>query len=213
MQTIKTMVGPVAVTMLLMATPALAGVGGSVAPTYPMGPLHVGDTVPAALTITNSSNGANAGDRVSVSSIHHLPSCGAAEESCTVADPGVFEVSDGTGAPGTACEGVDFKASTVNAASGEVSFAASRAWTLGPANKSAGPSSCTINFMVTVVKSPSHDSSLAAQRHPQHVSTLSLAEATFSSANSRAQGVATGTSSTSFLATAARMGNGKAPNQ
>jgi len=212
MHKFKMMVGPLMASALLVAAPAFAGVGGSVAPTYPTGPLHVGDTFPATLTITNSSNGANAGDRVSVSNIRHTPSCGEAEVACTLADPGVFDVSSGTGEAGTACAGVKFQVSPVNEASGEVQFEASSAWTLGPANKSAGPASCQIRFMVTVVKAPRHDSAasaqLAAQRHPTRVNTISTAQATFSSANSRAQGIAMGTSSTSFNATTASAGRG-----
>ncbi len=142
MPKVETIVGAAIAVMFLAAGPAFAGVGGSITPTYPDGPVHVGDTFTASLTITNDSDGTNVSEPISVTNISHTPSCESGVAICKTSDPGVFQLSAGTGAANSACAGVTFNVSTVNAATGEVQFTPTSAWTLGPADNSGAPSTC-----------------------------------------------------------------------
>ncbi|MCA1689943.1 MAG: hypothetical protein LC720_05760, partial [Actinobacteria bacterium] len=79
-------------------SPASAGVGFLVVPNVPS-PLTVGETgVPASLTLTNGSNGMEAGLSVLVTQITLVPSCGTkmisgADCPAGAEDPGVLRVS------------------------------------------------------------------------------------------------------------------------
>src|SRR5687767_11318013 len=72
-------------------TPAVAGVGGAAAPSYPAS-VNVGQIFAAALVITNGSDGTNASENMNVLGIFHTPSCGAGIGSCTAQDPLVFQL-------------------------------------------------------------------------------------------------------------------------
>ena len=71
MPKVETVFGAVISISLFAAGSAFAGVGGSVTPTYPAGPVRVGDTFTASLTIVNDSDGANHAERIAVSNISH----------------------------------------------------------------------------------------------------------------------------------------------
>jgi len=145
--------------LLLFASPAFAGVGGSVVPDYPS-PVTVGQTaLPATLTISNQSTLTNATESVSVSSITHTPSCGStANSTCQTADAdtGVFTVHNGTGHTGTACAGITFTAGAPDS-NGNVTFTPGSAVTLGPSSGTVASSSCVIDFTVDVLKVPTKD--------------------------------------------------------
>ncbi len=181
--------------LLLAAATASAGVGGSIVPTFPEGPVRIGDSFPATLVITNDSDSGNASESIHVSSISLTPSCGGFGATCPAqgADPNVFQVSPtATGQPKSACAGVKFDVSVVNAATGELVFNSERRWTLGPTDHSAGPVACEIQFGVTVLKMPAKDSESGAGTQ-----TNSLARATFANgANPAQRGAAAGSSTT-----------------
>jgi hypothetical protein len=192
MPRVDSIIGAVLAMSFFAAGSAVAGVGGSIAPTYPAGPVQVGSEFSASLTITNDSDGSNEADRISVASISHTPSCASGMPVCKVADPGVFEVSAGTGAGGSACAGVTFNVSTLDASTGEIQFTPASAWTLGPSNNSGGATACEIRFTVKVLKMPAADAS-----NTPGVQTSQLARASFSNAAQPPQrGSAVGTSMT-----------------
>jgi len=145
---------------------AYAGVGLGVIPNFPS-PEAVGATgVPASLTITNLSNGTEATQTVTMGPVTLTPSCGTltSNAACTAAaaDPGVFLVSaTGTGAAGSACAGVTFNVTTINAARGELKFTPTTTVVLGPATPGGAAATCVINFTFNVVKVPTKDASAA----------------------------------------------------
>jgi uncharacterized repeat protein (TIGR01451 family) len=149
-----------------LSSSAWAGVGFLVVPNLPS-PLVVGQTgVPASLTFTNGSNGAQAALNVAVSQITLVPSCGTRAISggdCPVAaaDPTVLRLSGtGTGEAGTACAGVTFTTSISDAAQGKYQFAPSSPVTLGPFGSAT--QTCIIDFTVDVVRTPTKDADPAA---------------------------------------------------
>jgi hypothetical protein len=150
--------------LLLFATPAFAGVGGSVVPDYPS-PVTVGQTaLPATLTITNQSTAANATESISVSTITHTPSCGTTLNStCQTADAdtGVFTVHNGTGHAATACAGIAFTAGAPDS-NGNIIFTPGSAVTLGPSSGTLASSTCIIDFTVDVLKVPTKDANAIA---------------------------------------------------
>jgi len=206
MPKVENVFGAVVFVSLFAAGSAFAGVGGSVTPTYPAGPVRVGDTFNASLTIVNDSDGANHAERIAVSNISHTPSCGSGTATCKAPDPGVFTVSTGTGAAQSACAGVTFDVSSVNASTGEVQFTPTRPWTLGPADNSDGPATCEIQFTVTVMKAPSQQGKApgkmlkAPGQDMAGVQTSSLAHALFMNTRTPAQkGMGAGTSATNVV--------------
>lgn len=157
---------------------AFAGIGITAAPTFGS-PVTVGAAnLPASLTITNTSTGAEAtgtvtlcaGPNASVqntctgfglpaSSLLVTPSCGstAPAQTCPAgsADPGVFQLSStGTGAAGTACAGVVFTISAVNQSTGQVAFVPATTIALAAPGGSPGASVCQVNYTANVLKSP-----------------------------------------------------------
>jgi hypothetical protein len=83
------------------AMPAVAGIGGSVVPSFPT-PIHVGDLKTAAIRITNRATGTNAAENMIVSGIFITPSCAAVAGtgvSCATPDLGVFQFRRFTAAP------------------------------------------------------------------------------------------------------------------
>jgi hypothetical protein len=143
---------------------AEAGVGVGVAPTYPT-LIVVGDTnVPVALSISNTSTPPESGGTLTLSLIRHTPSCGSdTPVPCPAAnaDPGVFLIKGpAIGLAGTACAGMLFTIGPPDS-TGEVVFIPDSPVILAPAG--TGPlSTCTINFFVDVLQSPTKDSSAEA---------------------------------------------------
>src|SRR3954470_13269967 len=73
------------------ALPALAGVGGSVIPSFPT-PIKVGDIKTATITVTNRSTTPNNTETVNVSAIFLTPSCQATDGfNCLTPDKNVFQ--------------------------------------------------------------------------------------------------------------------------
>jgi hypothetical protein len=153
--------------------------------------------------ITNDSDGTNASEPISVSNISHTPSCESGVATCKTSDPGVFQLSTGTGAANSACAGVTFNVRTVNAATGEVQFTPASSWTLGPADNSGGPSTCEIDFAVQVAKAPTQGKSagkvlrVSGPDSGAGTETSSVAHATFANNGQPPQrGSGIGTSTT-----------------
>jgi hypothetical protein len=151
----------VAIVPFVIAVPAaFAGVGLSVTPNFPS-PVSNGQTnLPASVTITNLSNGAEASGTVTLSVIHLVPSCAKSGTgvNCPAAgeDPGVFQInSPVTGAAGSACAGDTFVVTVVDAATGELKLAPSSKIVLGSPNSPT--QACVINFTFNVLKDPSKD--------------------------------------------------------
>ena len=146
-----------AVLVVVPALPASAAVSLSMQTNSPA-TFTVGDTgVPATLTITNNSNGAQAAGTVTLSQISLWPSCGAEQHtSCPTPDLGVVALSaTGSGMAGSACAGQTFTISAPDG-TGKVSFT--------PANQVvlALGGQCTISYTYSVLKMPGIDSNVGA---------------------------------------------------
>lgn len=154
--------GAVLASVSWLPTLAYAGVGVGVAPTYPSA-LEVGDTNKAvSVTITNTSDGPQAGGTLTLSNIRHTPSCGSTNTPCSPADvdKDVFLVKGpATGRTGTACDGKTFSIGSPDATTGEVEFTPSGgAVVLQPPG--GANDSCTIDFFVDMLRLPSKDASV-----------------------------------------------------
>ncbi|MGH9125183.1 MAG: beta strand repeat-containing protein [Acidimicrobiales bacterium] len=145
---------------------AFAGVGFGVVPTFPS-VVTVGQTgLPANLTIQNTSTTPDNASNVTLSTIDLVPACGttfgtAPINDCPIAnaDPGVFTLSPtGTGQAGTACAGTTFTITTVDPATGQVSFSPSTPVVLQPPGTGPGGAlaECVIDFTFTVNMGPTH---------------------------------------------------------
>jgi hypothetical protein len=159
----RLILGVVAASTVLLGgvSPAWAGVGLLVAPNVPTS-LVVGQAgVASTLTITNGSNGTEAGLDVTINTITLVPSCGTQAISgadCPTGsvDPGVLHPSPtGTGQTGTACQGTSFTTSVIDATDGKYEFTPSAPVVLGPTSGSSA--TCVIDFSVTVAKVPGRD--------------------------------------------------------
>jgi hypothetical protein len=146
--------------LLGTASPAAAGVFFGAGPNLPS-PLIVGQTdVAATLTLTNLSNGAEAGLNVALGAITFIPSCGTqtiTSADCPAAntDPGVLAVSStGTGAAG-ACAATSFTTSVLDATEGKYQFSPSTPVVLGPPGSATA--TCVIDFTFSVLKAPTQD--------------------------------------------------------
>jgi len=150
----------------LVNSPAFAGIGVGVAPTYP--PLVVvGNTnLAVSLSLTNVSTAPESGGPITLSLIRHTPSCVSDTTPCLPGDedPGVFLVKgfpDGKahGRAGTACGdpnvpgGMNFTIGPPNATTGEVEFIPDSGNVILTSPSGAFPS-CTIDFFVDVLKLP-----------------------------------------------------------
>ncbi|MCA1684271.1 MAG: Ig-like domain repeat protein, partial [Actinobacteria bacterium] len=135
--------------------------------------------MPGTFTITNNSDGAEAAGSVTLcagpdpavaatcaanglpaQSLRLVPACGSTiGPDCPAGqqDPGVFTLSAmGTGEAGTACAGVAFTISVVNAATGQVAFVPASTIVLGPPSGAAGSNVCRIDFTFSVNRVPTH---------------------------------------------------------
>ena len=144
------------------AASASAGVGFLVSPQLG-GPLKAGDRGDASsLSITNASNGPEASQNVTLTTITLVPSCGTtaiSSQDCPAAsdDPGVLSVSPtATGEAGTACAGETFTTSVVDSSESKYQFTpAGGPVVLGATGGSV--SGCTIDFTIDVLKAPTKD--------------------------------------------------------
>ncbi|MGI8558035.1 MAG: Ig-like domain-containing protein [Solirubrobacteraceae bacterium] len=150
---------------------AWAGVGLSIVPDLPSpnGPVVVGQmNIPSKLTITNQSNGAEAGLNFTLTQpITLVPSCGVQTVSgdCPVAnrDPNVFLVgSVAVGAAGTACADTTFATSLLDVSQGKYQFSPSAPVVLGARGAGAlspAGATCVIDYTVNVLRAPAKDAS------------------------------------------------------
>lgn len=145
----------------LASSPALAGVGVGVAPTYPA-VVTVGDTnVGVSLSMTNTSTTPESGGTLTLSLIRHTPSCGSDTAPCQAGDedPGVFLAkgvgggATASGRVGTACAGMTFTLSAPDATTGEFEFVPTGSPVVLNSPGTAGDT-CIIDFVVDVLKLP-----------------------------------------------------------
>jgi hypothetical protein len=183
--------------LLTGALPARAGVGVSIAPSYPL-LVDVGDTgLAAELEINNGSDGPEAAEQLNISNIQHTPACAVSDFPCPAGskDPGVFQVnSPATGSD--ACAGMTFNVAITDASTGTVTFTPqSGSVVLQP--KNAPNDSCTIHFTIDVLKLPTLDSSSGPG-----IMTNQLARVSAQAAMSGTTGSGTGTNQTTVRAPA-----------
>ena len=155
----------VAAAVVLSGGPAAATVGTSASMTLPVA-VAVGQTnLAGSFTMVNTNTAPNQAESNTVNEMRLALSCGSAPgvgEPCPTPDPGVFSVnSPATGAPGTACAGINFTASAPDA-SGSVTFTPNVPVVLGPPGGAAGSDRCTVNFKFNVLKLPTIDVNAAA---------------------------------------------------
>jgi hypothetical protein len=117
--------------------------------------------VPANVTVGNFSDGSNASDSLSLTSLTMVSSCGSAipNGNCPMAsrDPGVFTFSQtGVGAAGSACAGITYAITLTDSTQDLYTFQSLADATIAPG------ATCTINFTLNVVKLPNIDSDSAA---------------------------------------------------
>ncbi|MGH9280355.1 MAG: hypothetical protein ACRD12_19925, partial [Acidimicrobiales bacterium] len=145
--------------------------------------------LPASLTITNTSTGAEATGSVTLQAITLVPACATFDPQCAGAgDPGAFALSPtGVGAAGSACAGRTFNIGVITPATGQVQFfPVGGPVMLGPVGASPP---CTINFTFNVIRVPNADSNPAPG-----VQTNQVAQATGVHDNgTRGTGVASST--------------------
>ncbi|MDQ6840104.1 MAG: hypothetical protein M3137_17675, partial [Actinomycetota bacterium] len=139
--------------------PASASVGASASFTVPTG-ASVGSTnLNGSITMTNQNTPPNQSESNTVNEIKFAPSCGAAgtvANPCPTPDPGVFSINaSASGAAGTACAGQTFSVSAPDA-SGIFTFSPNSPVVLAPPG-GPGLSSCTVNFLLNVLKVPTID--------------------------------------------------------
>ncbi len=128
-----------AVLLLGLASPAFAGVGFGVTPTFPT-TVTVGQTaLPGSIQILNTSTPPESAGNATINSINLVPACattsfvGNGDCPAASAAPGVFALSPtGTGEAGTACAGQTFTIAIIDPATGQVSFTPSSPVVLTP---------------------------------------------------------------------------------
>jgi PKD repeat protein len=189
---LKARIGAFLAVCVVAATPAFAGLGGSVVPSYPT-PISVGDTKTATITLTNNATASNATENMRVSGIFFTPSCAASNGfSCTVPDVGVFQFATVVGDTGSSCENTLFTIGQANPNTGEFQLIppANNPVLLGPSSGGGPlPSECVIVINFKVLRAPQD----STPNTPQ-VTTVSLARATLVGATSGYTGNAAGAS-------------------
>ncbi len=174
--------------MLLGATSATAGVGGSVIPGFPA-TLNVGQTLSSTVTITNNSTSPNQTENVNVSGIFFTPSCASDDGfTCFTPDPGVYQFGTAIGKAGSSCAGTVFTVGPPNAGTGEVQLIPNKQVVLGPSS-GAGPLSkqCVITIGMKVLRLPQDSTPPGAP-----ITTDALARASMQGASSGNSGAASG---------------------
>ena len=179
---------------LVAATPAFAGLGGSVVPSFPS-PVNVGDIKTATITITNRATTPNDTEIVNVSGIYFTPSCAASNGlSCSTPDPGVFQFATVIGKVGSSCANTVFAMGAPNASSGEFQLIPASPVVLGPSNGSGPlPKACVISINFKVLRAP-----VDSSPSDSAVTTNSLARASLQGASSGSPGSAAGGSMTTI---------------
>jgi hypothetical protein len=149
------------------ASTALAGVSVTAVPDVPTN-VTAGTTVASSMSIRNTSF--NAGgesnfdtDSFQVDDITLVPSCGsqvvAADCAGGARDPGVLVPGNtAAGQTGTACAGLNFTISLIDAAQGKYRFTPGASLILGPSGGSLTASRCIINYFTNVNRVPAIDS-------------------------------------------------------
>ena len=154
------------VVLLASAAAASAAVRYTVTPRLPS-TLTVGQSgVAAALEIDNTSTGAEAWLPSRLTMLTLVPACGSmtlTSPDCPsqASDPGVLRLSTtGRGEPGTACAGVPVAIGDTDPSQDRYRIIAIGGLLLGATGTPAA--SCTIDFTVNVLKSPTHDADPSA---------------------------------------------------
>lgn len=177
--------------LVVIAGPATAATALSATPTFPVAST-VGQTINAAVVITNVSTGAEATGTVSLSDTTLVPSCGTiASVDCppASADPGVFQVTQAVGTGG-ACLNIPFNFSTVDGTQGKIQLSPVSPIVL--AAPGGQTDNCRISLTANVLRRPSKD----AQPGTTGVQTVQLAAATGTSSVTGATGAGAGASFT-----------------
>ena len=169
----------VAVAGFAVAIPvASAAVGVNIIPVFPAN-VTVGQVgLPAAVQIVNSSTFPESSGNVTLASVNLVPVCGALSigtlnGDCPLpfADPGVFQLSPtGTGEDGTGCARQSFTITTINPATGQVTFTPIG----GPiivTPPGTNNSICRIDFTFDVLKAPTKPALLSP---PNTVATTQI---------------------------------------
>ena len=183
-------------------TPAFAGVGIGIAPTYPA-LLEVGQTnVAVSLTITNTSNATEASGTLTLTKILHTPSCGIDTAPCPSGkeDKGVFLVHGPvSGHTGTACASKTFTIGSPDATTGEVEFVPSGGNVVLQPPGTAGDA-CTIDFFVDMLRLPVIDASPNPGLQTAQLARMTgRSDVTSVSGTPTGAGLVTGTASTPQL--------------
>ncbi|HEX2053900.1 MAG TPA: Ig-like domain repeat protein, partial [Actinomycetota bacterium] len=152
-----------ALAILVPVLPAHAAADVGVIPNFPT-VFDVGETQTATYSVLNISTGPEALGTMTVNDMRLVPSCSTFDPGCdapgSIADPGTFDLSPtGTGELGTACSGRTFNITEINPATGEVRFTPADGLpvVLGPSSIANDLDVCRINFTVTAVRPPNHD--------------------------------------------------------
>ncbi len=176
---------------VVLAPNASADATLNVDSTFPTS-VTVGQTgLAATLILTNELTAGTPGAiPLTVTSLTFVPACGAVvlDADCPTGDgdPGVFQVSNGTGAAGSACSGESFSAVISDPATGQVTFNPPSTLTLAPS------AVCTVDFTVNVLKAPVHDAdSDTAGIQTAHLSAAAASEPTGLVHDAEAAGVTT----------------------
>ncbi len=182
---------------LLAVTPAFAGMGGSVVPSFPT-PMNVGDIKTASVTITNHATSPNNVESVNVSGIFFTPSCASSDGfTCLTPDPGVFQFATFIGKSGTACASTVFTAGAPDPGTGEFQLIppAGSPVVLGPSSVGGPKATCVITMNFQVLRAPND----STPPNPP-LTTDSLARATLQGAISGRSGSASGGATTQINA-------------
>jgi hypothetical protein len=147
--------------VFLLVTTAVAGVGASVESVWPVS-AAVGDLFSASLFITNMSTSPNETENVRLTAVFVTPACAdGVSPICLAApvdhrDPGIFKLLSAVGDASTPpCAEVDFTIGLPDESTGEVELTPTSAITMGPA---AGVISrtCQVNILFRVFRVPTN---------------------------------------------------------
>ena len=173
---------------VVVAPIAEAAVVATAALTFPLNITPGQANVGVSIQVANQNTDADISQPDTVTSITLVPSCAAAATvGCAAAsvDPGVFIASTiGTGDFGSACAGMMFNISEIDAASGKLQISPTSALVLPVAG-----STCTISFTVDAVKLPTKNAPAP---------TLQVLDVTVTSAGGSSTPHATSTSTLSL---------------
>ncbi len=158
------LVAGVVASTVVAVSPASARVGSSATLTVPTGASVGSTSLNGAITMTNQNTAPNQAESNTVSEIKFAPSCGTGTTgtvACPMPDPGVFSINPtAPGEVGTACAGQVFSVSGPDA-SGVFTFSPTIGSVVLAPPGGPGSSSCTIDFLLNVLKVPTIDASVA----------------------------------------------------